>query len=747
MRKLLSYICLLALLSGCGARDEVPGTGEEGTEAWSSEFAKLGDIDTAGATCAFDGGFYLSGDMKGETTLWLCDAASGEFRQLTDYTPSAPMEGCDESRVSLLALCPSPDGGLLAAEYAAGSKDGEWLFESRLRIRDGNGAELGAIDLAAADSAAMAAMDAGVGASYSRNITDIGAGPDGEVLLVYGGSVLVLVDAAGQLLFCEAADTFIPAPVKLADGRCGFLANGIGGAALRVFDCERREFLDDILLPAGNQQFFPGGGDFDLSYISASCVYGLELGSGEGAQLASLVNCGVDQDRLLDMYTGSDGSVNCLLRDPDGGVELARLELRPASELPETTTLTLACMGLSQTLREDILEFNRSGGGVRIEVRDYAQYSEGLNDDAGLTVLNTEIISGDVPDIFVADGLPIAQYGARGLLCDLYELIDSDPELSRGDFFENVLDAFASDGKLYSLAPGFSVNSLVGSPDVLGPEMGWTLDELLDVLGAHPEAESPLGPGLTRDYTLRTVLSMAMDEYVDWQSGECRFDSEDFRALVEFCAGLPAGPAAQSGDFAEPFTSGEQLLADVSIGDFTNWRVYEALFGGKLVYKGWPSAERAGNVAEAAGDSLSISAACEDIGAAWSFVRSRLLSDYFDGERARYYPLNREAYGKLEAEAMEAEYITDPETGEQVEKPKGGVSINGFRVDAYALTEAQAQALRGLIGSVKRSVSGDEAILDIVSEECSACFSDARSLDEAQGLIQDRVSTYVNEQS
>ena len=134
-------------------------------------------------------------------------------------------------------------------------------------------------------------------------------------------------------------------------------------------------------------------------------------------------------------------------------MELARLELRPASELPETTTLTLACMGLSQTLREDILEFNRSGSGVRIEVRDYAQYSEGLNDE-GLTVLNTEIISGDVPDIFVADGLPIAQYGAKGLLCDLYALIDSDPELSRGDFFENVLDAFASDGKLYSLAPG-----------------------------------------------------------------------------------------------------------------------------------------------------------------------------------------------------------------------------------------------------------------------------------------------------
>ena len=50
--------------------------------------------------------------------------------------------------------------------------------------------------------------------------------------------------------------------------------------------------------------------------------------------------------------------------------------------------------------------------------------------------------------------------------------------------------------------------------------------------------------------------------------------------------------------------SGEQLLANVSIGDFTNWRAYEALYGGELVYKGWPSAERAGNVAEAADGSL-----------------------------------------------------------------------------------------------------------------------------------------------
>ena len=58
-----------------------------------------------------------------------------------------------------------------------------------------------------------------------------------------------------------------------------------------------------------------------------------------------------------------------------------------------------------------------------------------------MTRLNTEIIRGNVPDLFVADELPIEQYGSKGLLCDLYEFIDSDEELSRDDFFENILTA------------------------------------------------------------------------------------------------------------------------------------------------------------------------------------------------------------------------------------------------------------------------------------------------------------------
>ena len=102
-------------------------------------------------------------------------------------------------------------------------------------------------------------------------------------------------------------------------------------------------------------------------------------------------------------------ALRCLMRGSDVGVELARIVQANASELPDAATLTLACWP-----KQDILAHIRVGSRVRTEVVDNSQYSDGLNDDTGLAVLNTEIISANVPDLLVSDRLPIAQYGTRG---------------------------------------------------------------------------------------------------------------------------------------------------------------------------------------------------------------------------------------------------------------------------------------------------------------------------------------------
>ena len=103
-----------------------------------------------------------------------------------------------------------------------------------------------------------------------------------------------------------------------------------------------------------------------------------------------------------------------------------------------------------------------------------------------------------------------------------------------------------TDGKLYSISPAFGVLSLVGSAEVLGEEMGWTLQELMEVVKAHPEAEYLLDPGTTSSSILQAMLVMNLGEYVDWTTGECSFDSQDFTDLLNFSAMFPETWAASS---------------------------------------------------------------------------------------------------------------------------------------------------------------------------------------------------------
>ena len=624
----------------------------------------------------------------------------------------------------------------------------EYVYESRARRLDGTGAEQGAVDLTAASDEALRLMGGQSGTGSGPLIENAAVGPDGSLLLVYSQNALVLLGPDGEVRYSQLLDGWYVEPIPMPDGRAGLREETMGGSVLRCFDFETPGFGEDIELPMSAYDLHDGGGAYCVCYVDSSCIWGVGPEGGEPEQLASLINCGLDENDLQAMFIDDEGCINCLFYDnDDGSAHLARLKLVDATELPETTVLRLACFYLSEEIRRAVLDFNRSNSGVRIEVADYAQYVTEDDYSAGLTKLNVEILSGNVPDLFASDGLPIAQYGARGLLYDMYELIDSDPELSRESFFENILDAFATDGKLYTITPSFRIMSLVGNADAVGPETGWTLEEMRSVIESQPEIQYVLDASMSRQSMLQQMLTLNLGRYVDWETGECSFDSEDFVELLEFCAALPEGGGSGGGTPAL-VASGKQLLATFRVADFQEYQLYEAMFVGKLAFKGYPSAERAGNIAEPMYGSLSISASCKDVDAAWSFVRRLLLEDSYDTDGGDIfgYPLNRAAYAAAEAAAMEKHYTTDPETGEQVEEPVSSWSWDALYVDIYAMTEEEAQALRELIASVKYSMSYDETIMNMIAEESAAFFEGGKNAADTAALIQDRVTTYVNEQ-
>lgn len=110
-------------------------------------------------------------------------------------------------------------------------------------------------------------------------------------------------------------------------------------------------------------------------------------------------------------------------------------------------------------------------------------YEAGMNSEYGKTMddvlknLATEIAAGNGPDILVMDDIPFDSYAEKGVLADLSDLREG---MRAEDWFVNVIDAFAKDGKLYAIPMTFSVPVLGGKAEKMtGVE---TLEDLADLL-------------------------------------------------------------------------------------------------------------------------------------------------------------------------------------------------------------------------------------------------------------------------
>ena len=344
--------------------------------------------------------------------------------------------------------------------------------------------------------------------------------------------------------------------------------------------------------------------------------------------------------------------------------------------------------------------------------------------------------------------LPYKQYAAKGLLEDLYPYIEKDSELSRDDLTPGIIKAIEIDGKLYTLVSGYNVMSIVGAPSVVGTDMGWTMDEMQDIIKAHPEADCPFGQYMTRDSILQYLCMLNMDKYMNWQTGECKFNSDDFKKLLTFAKTFPEKYDDQDGkNWVDPSTlvqDGRQLFEMFNASDFQSYQYYKAMFGGAITFKGFPSDDKGGSVAQISGG-LAMTSSCKSKDAAWQFMRILLTEDYQDN-LSWGYPISQKAFDKKLAEAMKQEYTTD-ENGKQIPVSHGGMSMgDGLQVEFYAITQEEADQIKALINSVDHTVVNDQSLTNIITEESAFFFSGEKTADQVADIIQSRMTIYVNEQ-
>ena len=732
----------------------------------ASVFSKIGERELReDEELTYDGQL----DVWGQKLYWL--DLDGSLEEIAGYKPlPAPEEGDGGAYMQRMML--SPAGDIVTVEMIyrywydgpedLAQNDDEYYQYMRsdqhlyLRTLNPDGTEKSRIDLDG--------LKENTAEDEYFYISDVQIDGAGRFYCAQEQTIFIL-DAEGKTVGTIRGEDWYDQLLAREDGSVAAVFWGDEGQCMAVIDPDKAALGEPVKIPNSIYNMAQNYSEaYDLCYTDGSNLMGYSYAEGKAEKILNWVNCDVDSDNARNTFILPDGRIVAMEYEWDKNYEhcdarLVLLRQVPASSVPQKQILTFATQSLDYQTRSAIISFNRKNDAYRIELRDYSEYNTEDDYSAGLTKLTTEIMAGNMPDILDLNGLPVEKLAAQGLLADLYPLLDSDGELSRDSLFPNVLDALEQNGHLYRTASGFQIITVVGAKSVVGPGPGWTLAEFRKALASMPEGCEPFSEYTTRDMILSQMLSMAMGELVDWESGKCYFDSPVFKDILEFAAQFPETYEwdedrvwTEEDDEPNRIAAGRQMLMTAYLDDFNTVQMYNAMFGGEASFIGYPVSEGVGNALMLTEGGYAISARCTEPDAAWQFVRSAFTAD-FQNERGWGFPTNRKAFDDRLKDAMTPEYEKDEngnfildENGQKIEVSRGGWGWGSLQVRFYALTRAEADQILQIISSATRIVDENEELLSIIQEDTQAYFAGQKALEDVVRQLQSKMNIYINEQ-
>lgn len=510
-------------------------------------------------------------------------------------------------------------------------------------------------------------------------------------------------------------------------------------ALAEPLNIEKDSFYVSDCVPGVNQSFLASDG---------TAVYEVDTSTASCETLFNWIDVDAIGNNVNQFGQFLDGTIYAITSDyskAEDRYELIRIVRKNRSEVVQKTELTLGALWIGDTVKRAVIDFNKNNDAYHISVKEYVQEDY----ESGMLQFQADLASGNGPDLIDFSNLDYSMYAGKGVFEDLYPYMETSG-MSQSDFLQNVLTAYEIDGKLYGMPVSFAISTIMGKQSVLGDIQGWTLSEMLDFMESkNPEEIFAYN---TQWNTMYALVYNNINEFIDWETGECSFDGPDFARMLEYAEQLPAEYNYEEEEEGEAtrLRKNTLYLMRTSVSSVTELQMYNGLFGETITYVGYPDAERIGNRITPAGGSLAISSKSENKDAAWSFVQTLLGEEYqnslINSWGSDGFPVLQSALEALFEQSMTPEYDTD-ENGEQVERPKTTWGYgNDFEITIYAATEDEIAQIRKLIDSATgRWNDADDELRNIISEETEPFFKGQKSAAEVANVIQNRIQVYVNE--
>ncbi|MBO5470794.1 MAG: extracellular solute-binding protein [Lachnospiraceae bacterium] len=555
-------------------------------------------------------------------------------------------------------------------------------------------------------------------------------------------AVIVLDKDLKKVCEMKPDSNYVEGIAKAKDGKI-LVADSSGdkGAKVQILDVDAQKWGESYNL---DLQYFSSsdalmnGIEYDFYYKDDAGIYGYDIASKKSTKVMDYVASNISSDNSYNITPIAKDTMMGTTWDESGSKVVIYKKVDP-STITDKETITVGAMYVDDNVKKAAIDFNKKNNKYQIEFKDYS------NEEDPQTKMNADIIAGNVPDILCLSGLFVDQYVEKGILEDLTSYYEKDSDVSADDMIPSVAKAMQIDGKYYYIAPGFYVNTLVGAAKTVGTEPGWTMDDLKKLLDEHKDARPFYSEN--KNDNLYNFITMNISDYVDWSTGECTFDGQDFKDILEICNRGTNEETDYSEDSpSEPslIKEGKVLLTNGGSLDMESVELYEAMFNGDITFIGYPNKDKDGSYFSF-DNQLGIYSKSKNKDAAWEFLKTFLTKEY-QGNRNNLYsnPTRQDAFDMLVKSKTATEKYTD-ELGNEVEPLETGWGWDDLNVDIGPLTDKQAQMYIDLVNNTDKTGEYNNEIGNIITEEAKAYFSGQKSLDETVDVIQNRVKTYVNE--
>ena len=574
---------------------------------------------------------------------------------------------------------------------------------------------------------------------------------NGKIFSVNQNS-FALYDSDFKKLAEESVGSEVKSAAMSKDGKLliGCLSGESGTVkdVVKAYDPETLSFGNEIELDVDqidNNTLISGAGKYDFYYDNGSVISGYKIDSkmfdkvfeydSSDVVYGTLSKvCFMDENTFLALFSGSDTQSDIDFIDK-------YVHLDP-KDVDSRIVLKLAVQNNDENVSKIVNQYNKSQTKYRIKVVDYSQY------DDPEAKMSTDIAAGNTPDIYeVSDGIAgmtIDQCIKKGYLEDLTPYLEKDKKLSPDDFIQSAYNSMLRDGKLYFTASGFAVNYIIADKTEVSDGISWSYKEMKDYVLSKPEG-TMMFYDETKYENLQNLMWYCYGDFVDWENGSCDFTSDEFKAVLELCnTGADEETQKNFENTSELLDSGTMLFLKGYTSPVTSFDLFDVLFSGNATIKGFPSKDGTGLYTEFH-SAFAISKSCASKDAAWDFVRIPLTEDYEGHTDYGSVPLREDVYAEMVKMMSATESGKDKYGNEYMTMEGVNVNRDDISYVAHAFDEKDRKEFRTIIDSADSMLQQDSKIYSIIEEEAANYFSGNKTLDETCKVIQDRVSTYINE--